>query len=59
MTDNIAFFLRDEAARKLVVTIQERIFKNGVDLISPHRYVARHGDLKVNQTLARAAHALR
>jgi hypothetical protein len=47
VTDDIAFALRDEAARKLVVTVQERIFKGGLDLVHPARFVCKHGDLKV------------
>ena len=38
--------LRDQVARKLVVTVQQKIFQNSCDLVSPHRYVIKHGDLK-------------
>lgn len=46
-TDQISFNLRDEVARKLVVTIQQQIFGEGnCNLVSPHRFVVKHQDLK-------------
>jgi hypothetical protein len=46
VTDEIAFNLRDQVSRRLVVTVQQKIFKNSCDLISPHRFVIKHSDLK-------------
>jgi len=46
VTDDIAQALKDEVARKLVVTLQSRIFGNNCNLVSPHRFVVKHGDLK-------------
>ncbi len=46
VTDEIAFNLRDQVSRRLVVTVQQKIFKNNCDLISPHRFVIKHSDLK-------------
>lgn len=46
VTDEIAQALKDEVSRKLVVTLQARIFGNNCNLISPHRFVVKHSDLK-------------
>ena len=46
VSDDIAFGLKDEVARKLVVIIQKRIFGGNCNLVSPHRFVVKHSDLK-------------
>eukprot|EP00457_Paulinella_chromatophora_P001600 gb/GEZN01001602.1/.p1 GENE.gb/GEZN01001602.1/~~gb/GEZN01001602.1/.p1 ORF type:complete len:625 (+),score=122.92 gb/GEZN01001602.1/:258-1877(+) len=46
VTDDIATSLRDQVARKLVHTVQTQVFGNKVALISPHRFVVKHGNLK-------------
>jgi len=47
VTESITFHLRDETRRKLVVNIQLKDFKASIDVISPSRYVVKHGELTV------------
>jgi len=42
VASDIAEALKHEVARKLVVTLQTRIFGGNCNLVSPHRYVVKH-----------------
>jgi len=47
VTQGITDSLRDEGQRKMVVKIQVKTFKKSIDIVSPHRYVVKHGDLRI------------
>lgn len=47
MTDEIAETLRDEKARRMVVTLQQQWFKNNCELVSQARFFIKQGDMKI------------
>jgi hypothetical protein len=50
VTDDIAVSLRDSASRRLVVTIQDKVFDNNCDLLDPTRFVIKHADMQLVAT---------
>ena len=47
VTDDITSFLKDQNARRLVVTVQVKLFDNQIDVVSPTRTVQKYGKVRV------------
>lgn len=45
--DEISAFIKDQTARRLVVTMQVNVFDNTIDLLSPSRTVQKSGKLRI------------